>query len=81
MFEEIDVSKTTSSRDCIFWHYRHFIEINFRFQLKVCDVCHDLMQKAMSFNTGAIASVKGNGSRIHFLYMSKDEAIHLLKKC
>ena len=34
--------------------------------------CHDLMQKAMSFDNNAIAYVKGNAYRIHFWYMSKD---------
>ena len=37
------------------------------------------MQKAMSFNDTAIASAKGNDYRIHFSYMSKDEAITFLK--
>ena len=26
------------------------VEMNFRFQSKVCNGCHDLMQKSMSFN-------------------------------
>ena len=33
------------------------------------------MQKAMSFNNIAIAYVKGSVYRIHFWYMSKDDAI------
>ena len=33
----------------------------------------------MNFNDDAILSLKGNDYRIHFCYMSKDEAIHLLK--
>ena len=33
----------------------------------------------MSFNV-AIVSVKGNDYKIHFWYMSKDEAINLFKK-
>ena len=32
----------------------------------------------MSFNEFAIVSVKGNDHRIHFWYMSRDEAINLL---
>ena len=41
-------------------------EITYKFQLEVCNCCHDLMQKAMSFINVAIASVKGNDCRIHF---------------
>ena len=33
----------------------------------------------MNFNGVAIRAVKGNDYRIHFLYMSKDEAINLLR--
>ena len=36
------------------------------------------MQKAMSFNNVAIAYVKGNAFRIHFWYMSKDNAINIM---
>ena len=43
-----------------------------------CNDCHDLMQKAMSFNDVAIVYVKGSAYRIHFWYMSKDDAISLI---
>ena len=39
---------------------------------------HDLMQKAMSFNDVAIVYVKGSAYRIHFWYMSKDDAINIM---
>ena len=35
----------------------------------------DLMQKAISFKNVAIVSIKGNDYRIHFWYMSKNDAI------
>ena len=34
-----------------------FLKTNFRFQPKVCNGCHDLTQKAVSFNDVAIVSV------------------------
>ena len=37
------------------------------------------MQKAMNFNSVATASVKGSDYRIHFWYMSKDDAINIMK--
>ena len=43
MSEEIDVNKTNGSCDRIICHYWYFLEIKFRFQPKVCGVCHDLM--------------------------------------
>ena len=43
-----------------------------------CNGCHDLMQKAMSFNDDAVVYVKGSAYRIHFWYMSKDNAISIM---
>ena len=36
------------------------------------------MQKTMSFNNVAIVYVKGSAYRIHFWYMSKDDAINIM---
>ena len=75
--EGVDVNKTDDSRVCIICYYWYFLEISFRFQLEVCNECHDLMQKAMRFDDVAITSVKGNDCRIYCWYNSKDEAIIL----
>ena len=37
------------------------------------------MQNAMSFNNVAIVYVKGSAYRINFWYMSKDDAIDIMK--
>ena len=37
------------------------------------------MQKAISFNDVAIVYVKGSDYRIHFWYISKDDAINIMK--
>ena len=42
--------------------------------------CHDLMEKAMDFNDAAVVSIKGSDYRIHFRYMSKGDAISIMKK-
>ena len=36
------------------------------------------MQKAMSFNDVAIVSIESSDYRIHFWYMSKDDAISIM---
>ena len=38
------------------------------------------MQKAMNFNDVAIISVKESDYRIHFWYMSKNDAINIMNK-
>ena len=37
------------------------------------------MQKAINFNDLAIVSIKESDYRIHFWYMSKDDAINIMK--
>ena len=37
------------------------------------------MQEAMNFNHVAIVSIKGNGYRIYFWYMSKNDLINIMK--
>ena len=61
----IDVDKTNVSSECIVCHSWYYLHINFRFDPKVCNSCHDLMQRAMSSNE---FSVKGKDDRIHFCY-------------
>ena len=71
----IDTNKSNhKSKECDFCHYWYFLDKNFTYEQYLCDGCHDLMQKAMSFNDVAIVSIKGSGYRIHFWYMSKDDA-------
>lgn len=51
-----------------------------RFQASACDDCHNSIHKAMNFNDGAIACVKGNDHRSYFGYINKDEAINIMNK-
>ena len=76
--EEIDVNKTNLSKECDIFHYLYFKDIGFKYEPYLCNGCHDLMQKAMVFNNVAVAYVKGNSYRIHFWYMSKDDAINIM---
>ena len=77
--EGIDFSRINDSREGSICHYFYILEVKFKFQAIVCDACHDLMQKAMSFNNVAIAYVKEIDYIIHFLYISEDEALNLLR--
>ena len=77
--EGIDINKSSDkSKECHICHYWYFLDKNFSHQKYLCNGCHDLMQKAMSFNDVAIVSIKGNDYRIHFWYMSKDDAISIM---
>ena len=73
-----DVNKTNLSKECDIYHYWYFRDIVFKFDPYICNNCHDLMQKTISFNNIAIVYVKRNAYRIHFWYMSKDDAINIM---
>ena len=76
--EGIDTDKTSASKECNICHYWYFLDKNCNYDLYLCNGCHDLMQKAMSFKNVAIVSIKGNDYRIHFSYISKNDAIALM---
>ena len=76
--EGIDTYKTSASKECSICHNWHFVDKNFNYDPYLCNGCHDLMKKAMSFKNVAIVSIKGNDYRIHFYYISKNDAITLM---
>ena len=65
--EGIDVNKTNLSKEFDIWHYWYFKDVGFKYEPYICNGCHDLMQKAMSFNV-AVVYVKGSAYRIHFSF-------------
>ena len=56
--EEIDINKTNASNECDICYYWYFLDKDFKYELYLCNGCHDLIQKAMNFNDVAIVSVK-----------------------
>ena len=77
--EGIDVNKRSASKECDICYFWYFKDISFKYEPHLCNGCHDLMQKAMSFND--IFYVKGSAYRIHFWYMGKDDAISGMNNC
>ena len=77
--EGIDVNKISASRECDICSYQYFKDSGFKYESYLCNGCHDLMQKTMSFNNVAIVYVKGSAFRIHFWYMSTNDAINIMK--
>ena len=75
--EGVDVNKTNLSKGCDICHYWYFKDTGFNYERYLCNGCHDLMQKAVSFNNIAIVYLKDSAYRIRFWYMSKDDAINI----
>ena len=76
--EGIDVNKICLSKECEICHYLYFKDIDFKYEPQLCNGCHDLMQKAISFNNVAFIQVKGSTYKIHFWYISKNDAINMM---
>ena len=77
--EGINVNKSSDkSKECDICHYWYFLDKNFNYQPHLCNECHDLMQKAMSFNDVVTVSIKDIDYRIHFWYMIRDNAISIM---
>ena len=69
----------SASKKCDICHYWYLKDIGFTYEPYLCNGCDDLMQKTMSFNDAAIVYVKWSAYRIHFWYISKDDAIRIMK--
>ena len=77
--EGIDANKSLDkSKERDLCHYWYFVNENFNYQPYLCNGCHDLMMKAVIFNDVPIVCVKRNDYRIHFSFMSKNDALDLL---
>ena len=61
--EEIDVNKTSESKECDIYHYWYFLNKSFKFQPNVCDI--------------AILKIKGSDYRCIISGISKSEATKL----
>ena len=75
IFEGLDINRTSASKEFDICQYWYFLNKSFSYQLYLCNVCHDLMEKATSFDDVAFVSIRENDNRIHFWYMSKNDAI------
>ena len=76
--EEVYVNETNLSKECDICQYWYFKDIAFKYEPYLCNGCHYLIQKAMGFNNIAIVYIKENAYRIHFWYISKDDAINIM---
>ena len=48
--EGIDINKTNVSIECDICHYWYFLVKHFNYEPYLCNICHDLRQKALNCN-------------------------------
>ena len=76
--EEIDVNKTSASKEFDICHYSYFLNKVFKFQPYVCKKSHDLFMMSMKLSDIAILKIKNADYSYIITGMSKSEAIKLL---
>ena len=57
--EEINVNKTSESKECNICHYWHFLNIRFNLQPDVCNEWHDFLTISMNLSDIAVSNIKG----------------------
>ena len=77
--EEIDVNKTSASKEYDICHYWYFLNYSFKFQPNVCNRYHDLLMMSINLSNVAILNIKGTDYRCIISLISKNEAIDLSK--
>ena len=76
--EGINVNKTNASKECMLCHYWYFKNVRFKFELHVCNKCHDVLVTAYELKNILILSVKGVDFRCILWGISRNEAVHRL---
>ena len=78
--EGIDLNKNKSvSRECWLCGYYYFLDKYFNYEKHLCNGCHDMSIKANNMHNLAIACNNGSTYRINFAFMSKNDALNLMK--
>lgn len=57
-------------------YYLYFFKINLKFQSKVCDDCHDITQKSITFNDFVVATLRRNDYRINFWFTTENKVVY-----
>ena len=78
-FEGIDVNKTSASKECDICHYWYFLNYSFKFQLNVCNRCHDLLMMSINPSDIAVLNIKDSDYRCIISLISKNEVINLIQ--
>ena len=79
VFERNVVNKSSKSKVCDICHYLDFLSKGFKFQLYVCNKCHDLLMMSMNLSNISILKTKSADYCCIITGFSKSEAIKLLQ--
>ena len=77
--KEIDINKTSESKDCGFCHYWYFLNKGFKFQPNVFNGSHYLLVMSMKRSDIAILNIESSDYRCNISGISKNEGINLMQ--
>ena len=77
--EEIEINKTSLSKEYMLCHYWFFKDVGFKFEEHVCNGCHDFLTMAYSLENIVILSAKGATFRCILWGISRNEGLRRLK--
>ena len=78
--EQIDYNKTSASNDCNICQYCYFLDKGFKFQLHICNGCHNVLMISMNLSGFAILNINGVDYRCIINGISQSKAVNLLQK-
>ena len=76
--EGIDTNRTPLSKECILCHYWYFKDVGFKFELHVCNKCHDVLMTAYELKIIETLNVKGVDFRCILWGINRNEAVNRL---
>ena len=77
--EEIDINKTSASKECNVCHYLYFLNCEFKFQPIVRNRCYDSLMMSINLSDIAILNIKGSDYRCMISQISKNKALKLIQ--
>ena len=78
VLEEIDINKTSASKECMLCHHQYFKDVEFRFEPQVYNKCHDVLMTAYELKNIAMLNVIGVDFRCILWGISKNETFNIL---
>ena len=77
--EEIDICKTSASKECNIFHYWYILNKGFKFQTYENNRCHDLLMMSVNLSDIAILKIENADNYCIISRISKSDAIKLLQ--
>ena len=76
--KEIDINKTSKSKEWMLCYYWYFKDAGYKFQLYLCNGCHAVSTMAYNLKNIAISNAKSIDYRCVLWNISRDEVVNRL---